>query len=170
MKRSTTRILTTNVGSLARPHDLLDVMREKEHGRPYDPAAFASLVKTAVGDAVPVGAFVNNQFAATTFGCVAPTDEEALSNAMVEWPNGGMAFPKQDIRNPEDIANMAKLIRPEHFTNRVLISPDLDEHAAHIQKFVDMGFDEVHLHNVGRNQAEFIKAFGEKVLPQLRLG
>jgi hypothetical protein len=33
-----------------------------------------------------------------------------------------------------------------------------------------MGFDEVHLHNVGRNQAEFIKAFGEKVLPQLRLG
>jgi len=56
------------------------------------------------------------------------------------------------------------------FPDRVLISADLDEHAAHIQKFVDMGFDEVHLHNVGRNQAEFIKAFGEKVLPQLRLG
>jgi hypothetical protein len=65
---------------------------------------------------------------------------------------------------------MAKLIRPEHFTNRVLISADLDEHAAHIQKFVDVGFDEVHVHNVGRNQAEFIKAFGEEVLPQLRLG
>ena len=28
----------------------------------------------------PVGAFVNNQFAATTFACVAPTDEEALEN------------------------------------------------------------------------------------------
>jgi coenzyme F420-dependent glucose-6-phosphate dehydrogenase len=65
---------------------------------------------------------------------------------------------------------MAKLIRPEHFTNRVLISADLDEHAAHIQKFVEMGFDEIHLHNVGRNQAEFIAAFGDKVLPQIRLG
>jgi coenzyme F420-dependent glucose-6-phosphate dehydrogenase len=81
-----------------------------------------------------------------------------------------MPFPKQDIRNPEDFANMAKLVRPENFTNRVLISADLDEHAAQIQKFVTMGFDEVHLHNVGRNQAEFIAAFGEKVLPQLKLG
>ena len=24
------------------------------------------------------------------------------SNAVTEWPNGGMPFPKQDIRNPED--------------------------------------------------------------------
>ncbi|HEY8921405.1 MAG TPA: TIGR03557 family F420-dependent LLM class oxidoreductase [Candidatus Limnocylindria bacterium] len=100
----------------------------------------------------------------------AETQQVAEANAVREWPNGAMAFPKQDIRNPEDVANMAKLIRPEHFTNRVLISADLDEHAAHIQKFVEMGFDEVHLHNVGRNQAEFISAFGEKVLPQLRLG
>ncbi len=100
----------------------------------------------------------------------APTREEALDNAMREWPNGGMAFPKQDIRNPEDFAAMAKLVRPEHFENRVLISADLDEHAAHIQRYVDMGFDEIHLHNVGRNQSEFIRAFGDSVLPRLRLG
>jgi G6PDH family F420-dependent oxidoreductase len=100
----------------------------------------------------------------------AETHAEAEANAMREWPNGGMPFPKQDIRHPEDFANLAKLVRPEHFTNRVLISADLEEHAAHIQGFVDMGFDEVHLHNVGRNQSEFIAAFGERVLPQLRLG
>lgn len=100
----------------------------------------------------------------------AETQAVAESNAIREWPNGGMPFPKQDVRHPEDFANMAMLVRPEHFTNRVLISADLDEHATHVQKFVDMGFDEVHVHNVGRNQAEFIAAFGEKVLPQLRLG
>jgi coenzyme F420-dependent glucose-6-phosphate dehydrogenase len=27
----------------------------------------------------------------------APTEEEALQNALREWPNGGMPFPKQDI-------------------------------------------------------------------------
>jgi hypothetical protein len=32
-----------------------------------------------------------------------------------------------------------------------------------------MGFDEVYLHNVGRNQAAFISTFGEKVIPRLRL-
>ena len=42
----------------------------------------------------------------------ARTDEEATDKAVNEWPNGGMAFPKQDIRNPEDFAAMAKLVRP----------------------------------------------------------
>jgi coenzyme F420-dependent glucose-6-phosphate dehydrogenase len=34
---------------------------------------------------------------------------------------------------------------------------------------VDMGFDEIYLHNVGRDQAAFITTFGEQVLPKLRL-
>jgi 5-methyltetrahydropteroyltriglutamate--homocysteine methyltransferase len=52
MQRSTERILSTHVGSLARPHDLLEMMREKEHDRPYDPARFAELVSGAVLDVV----------------------------------------------------------------------------------------------------------------------
>jgi G6PDH family F420-dependent oxidoreductase len=100
----------------------------------------------------------------------ARTDEEATTNAVREWPNGGMPFPKQDIKNPEDFAAMARMVRPEDFKNRVLISSDLRAHIAHIQHYVDMGFDEIHLHNVGRNQAEFIDVFGREVLPELRLG
>ena len=100
----------------------------------------------------------------------ARTDEEAVQNAMVEWPNGGMSFPKQDIKNPEDLAAMAKLVRPEDFKDRVLMTGDLEAHTKHIQHYVDMGFDEVHIHNVGRNQAEFIEVFGREVLPRLRLG
>ena len=56
----------------------------------------------------------------------APTDEEALANAMTEWPNGGMKFPKQDIRSPHDFEQMAKLVRPEDFEGRMLISSDPD--------------------------------------------
>jgi coenzyme F420-dependent glucose-6-phosphate dehydrogenase len=84
--------------------------------------------------------------------------------------DGGMAFfPKQDIKNPEDFAGIAKLVRPEDFKNRVMISSDLEAHTKHIQHYVDMGYDEIHLHNVGRNQAEFIDVFGREVLPNLRL-
>ncbi|TMC10776.1 MAG: cobalamin-independent methionine synthase II family protein [Chloroflexi bacterium] len=52
MKTSTDRILTTHVGSLARPNALLETMREKENGRPYDEAAFAAQVREAVVDVV----------------------------------------------------------------------------------------------------------------------
>jgi coenzyme F420-dependent glucose-6-phosphate dehydrogenase len=97
----------------------------------------------------------------------AETQEEAMQNALTEWPNGGMPFPKQDIRSPEDFAEIAKLVRPENYKNRMLISPDLDEHRAYIQQFADLGFDEIHIHNVGRNQEQFIRTFGEQVIPRL---
>ena len=52
MQRSTERVVTTHVGSLARPETLLDIMREKEHGRPYDADEFARQVTAAVADVV----------------------------------------------------------------------------------------------------------------------
>jgi 5-methyltetrahydropteroyltriglutamate--homocysteine methyltransferase len=48
MKHSTDRILTTHVGSLARPTELLETMREKENGRPYDAGLFGRQVRSAV--------------------------------------------------------------------------------------------------------------------------
>jgi G6PDH family F420-dependent oxidoreductase len=97
----------------------------------------------------------------------APTDEEALANAVNEWPNGGMKFPKQDIRSPHDFEQMAKLVRPEDFEGRMLITSDLDTHRADIQRYLDLGVDRIYLHNVGRNQTEWIEAFGRDVLPKL---
>ena len=52
MKRSQDRILTTHTGSLPRPDDLLDLMREKENGRPYDAEALTRRVKDSVKDVV----------------------------------------------------------------------------------------------------------------------
>ena len=52
MHRSTERIITTHVGSLARPTELLEMMRDKEAGKPYDHAAFDRQVRDAVADRV----------------------------------------------------------------------------------------------------------------------
>ncbi len=98
----------------------------------------------------------------------APALAEAEEQAVREWPNGGMPFPKGDIRNSEDFAEMAKSVRPEHYRNRVLISADLDEHRAHLQHFIDLGFNEIYVHNVGRNQEAFIQQFGKEVIPALQ--
>src|SRR3989442_9227094 len=52
MKLSTERILTTHVGSLARPPDLFDMIAARASGQPYDAAAFDARVRQAVADAV----------------------------------------------------------------------------------------------------------------------
>lgn len=98
----------------------------------------------------------------------AGSDDDAVAQAVREWPNGGMSFPKQDIRSPEDFAAMAKLVRPENFVGRVFMSADLEQHRAHIQHFIDLGFTEVYVHNVGRNQEAFIRAYGDQVIPKLK--
>jgi G6PDH family F420-dependent oxidoreductase len=97
----------------------------------------------------------------------AETDTEAVANAINEWPNGGMRFPKQDVRSPKDFEQMAQLVRPEDFEGRMLMSADPDVHRREIQKYLDMGFDRIYLHNVGPNQAAWIDVFGREVLPKL---
>ncbi|CAN7692795.1 hypothetical protein LJR030_003664 [Rhizobium sp. LjRoot30] len=43
-----------------------------------------------------------------------------------------------------------------------------NDHIAWIGEYKDMGFSEIYLHNRGRNQLEFVRFFGEHVLPKLR--
>ncbi len=52
MNHSTDRILTTHCGSLPRPKDLLDLMKAKINGNPYDAGAYAARIRSAVSEIV----------------------------------------------------------------------------------------------------------------------
>ncbi len=49
----------------------------------------------------------------------------------------------------------------------VLISADPQQHVEGLKKDIELGFDELILHNVNREQQQFIEVFGEKVTPAL---
>ena len=52
LQQNTDRIQTTHIGSLPRPHRLLDVMKAKYSGQPYDNKAFRDTLRSAVTDCV----------------------------------------------------------------------------------------------------------------------
>ena len=52
MKTSTERILTTHVGSLPRPPDLLDFLEVRETDRPFEQADFNACLSGAVREIV----------------------------------------------------------------------------------------------------------------------
>src|SRR5579863_4885329 len=52
MKRSTDRILTSHVGSLIRPPELIEFLRAQQERRPVDAAAFDACLKQSVKDIV----------------------------------------------------------------------------------------------------------------------
>ena len=49
----------------------------------------------------------------------------------------------------------------------MLISSNIQQHIDSLKEYAKSGFEEIILHNVSRNQEEFINVFGEKVLPKL---
>ncbi len=51
-QQNTDRIMTTHVGSLPRPHDLLDMMKARLEGREHDAAIYHARVRAAVAECV----------------------------------------------------------------------------------------------------------------------
>ena len=97
----------------------------------------------------------------------APTDEQAMANALAEWPLAGLRFPRSDVRSPSDFEQLARMVRPEDVEGRMLVSSDPDLHRAHLQGFIDLGVDRIYLHNAGSDQRQFIDVFGRDVLPKV---
>ncbi|WP_144793026.1 TIGR03557 family F420-dependent LLM class oxidoreductase [Microbacterium paludicola] len=97
----------------------------------------------------------------------AHTDHAAIQNALSDWPMAGLRFPRGDIRSPFDVAQLARSVTADDICARIPVSSDPDVHRAHLQTFLDMGFDTIHVHNVGRNQAEWIDIASRDILPKL---
>jgi probable non-F420 flavinoid oxidoreductase len=99
----------------------------------------------------------------------AADDETARCQAFDQWR--GNIFPSSvltDLRMPEDFDAAAELVTPDQLEGRIRMSADPNQHVRWLEEDREMGFSEVLIHNVGRNQREFIAVFGEHVLPTLQ--
>jgi G6PDH family F420-dependent oxidoreductase len=96
----------------------------------------------------------------------APTAEEGLTTAHRIWPNEGL---------PGELAQV--LPQPKHFEQASqLVSPDMldlpvgsdpEAYARRVQSYVDAGFDEVYVAQIGPRQEEFFQFWQDKVAPRL---
>ncbi len=124
-------------------------------------AAIAQAFKRGGGDGKPLCLQVHVSYARS--------DEEARRNAFDQWRSNALsAFQSETLRTPGDIETATSGVRPEDLDAYVRISSDPGRHLAWIEEDIAAGFDEIYLHNVGRNQLEFIDVFGRTVLPRVR--
>ncbi|TWP50990.1 TIGR03885 family FMN-dependent LLM class oxidoreductase [Lentzea tibetensis] len=96
-------------------------------------------------------------------------DETAGRIAHEQWR--GNVFPPPvcwDLELPQHFDVIAEQVSPEQVVKVVNVSSDLGQHTAWLHEFAELGFDEINLHHVGQEQDEFVDAFGEHVLPQLK--
>jgi coenzyme F420-dependent glucose-6-phosphate dehydrogenase len=98
-----------------------------------------------------------------------PTEEASLAAAHEEWRTNIFDSPVlASLRTPADVEAAARFVRPDDLRGPVLISADTSRHAAWLADYLELGFDELYLHNVHRDQERFLHDFGDRVLPELR--
>ncbi|MCV2491507.1 TIGR03885 family FMN-dependent LLM class oxidoreductase [Geodermatophilus sp. YIM 151500] len=100
--------------------------------------------------------------------CWDPDPDRALTIAHDQWRSN--VFPPPlcwDLDSPEAFEQASAHVTPDDMHAAVRISADLGQHTAWLHEYAELGFDEIYLHHVGKEQRAFLDAFGEHVLPQL---
>lgn len=96
----------------------------------------------------------------------AESEDEALEIAYDQWKTNVFGPPLTwNLETPDQFEEAARYVRPEDVRRTVLISSDVGRHIAWLEEFAQIGFENIYLHHVGQVQAEFIRVFGEKVIP-----
>ncbi|NUP31128.1 MAG: TIGR03557 family F420-dependent LLM class oxidoreductase [Streptomycetaceae bacterium] len=74
----------------------------------------------------------------------------------------------QVLPTPQHFEQAAELVTPDIVAKAVTCGDDVEEHVAGLRTFVDAGFDEVFVGQIGAHHGEFFRAYGERVLPALK--
>ncbi|WP_420130392.1 TIGR03885 family FMN-dependent LLM class oxidoreductase [Longimicrobium sp.] len=99
----------------------------------------------------------------------ARTEEEALHGAWEQWRTLNLPSPVlSDLRLPSHFDAAGASLSKEDVKKKMRVSADVEQHLEWLAGDVEMGFEEINLHCVHRDQQErFIDVFGERVLPRL---
>jgi probable non-F420 flavinoid oxidoreductase len=99
----------------------------------------------------------------------APDDAEALAIAYDQWRTNVFEAPLcWDIATVAEFDAAAKHVRQEDMAAAVLISTKPAWFVERLREAAELGFSELYVHHVGKEQRAFLDCFGEHVLPEVR--
>lgn len=95
-------------------------------------------------------------------------EQSALDGAYEQWRTNCVPGPvTENLRTTAQFDAVGEEITRDQVKEHVHVSADLEEHTEWLQDMQSLGVEKVFLHNVNRNQEQFIERFGEHVLPEL---
>jgi len=99
--------------------------------------------------------------------CYGPDEATARETAHRIWRNEALPGElAQVLPTPEHFQQAASLVEPDAMVTPV--GPDAGTHAQALRKFVDAGYDELYVQQIGPEQDAFFDFYASKVIPELR--
>jgi G6PDH family F420-dependent oxidoreductase len=99
-----------------------------------------------------------------------PDRDRAIERAHAQFRWFGLGWKvNADLPNPEAFAAATQFVTPDQVAAALGCGPDVEEHVSKIKPFIEAGFTEIALVQVGaEHQAEFIRWAEQELLPALR--
>ncbi len=100
--------------------------------------------------------------------CWAADEEQARKTAHRLWASSGVpGEASQELSMPAQFEQAAELVTPDKLAEKIPCGPDPDRHANALRAFIDAGFDEVHINQIGDDEVGFLEFFTREVVPRL---
>jgi len=97
--------------------------------------------------------------------CWAQSDDEAIKTAHKMWPNSAIPGELgQELPTPSHFEQAAQMVKPDDIAKQVTHGPNAQAYLEKIDEFVQAGFDHVYLHQIGPDQAGFIRFCESEIL------
>ncbi|MEV0238221.1 TIGR03557 family F420-dependent LLM class oxidoreductase [Nonomuraea sp. NPDC050786] len=101
--------------------------------------------------------------------CYASDESAARKTVHRLWPTQGIkGEASQLLPLPRHFEQLAESVTEEEAVNGSPVGPDPDVHAQAIRQYVDAGFDEVYVSQIGHEQDAFFEFYEREVLPRVR--
>jgi G6PDH family F420-dependent oxidoreductase len=99
----------------------------------------------------------------------ASTFDDAVDIAHRIWPNSGIPGElSQVLPSPRHFEQASELVTKDMIRESLVGGPDPEPQVKSAQEYVDAGFDEIYVANMGPHYKGMIKLWGDEVLPALR--
>ncbi len=101
--------------------------------------------------------------------CWAKTEQEGLKTAYEWWRYTALKGEvSQELSIPQQFEQASAIIRQEDVAQEIVCGPDPQKHLQEIKKYVDAGFEQVYVHQVGPDQAGFFDFYRSEILPKFK--
>jgi G6PDH family F420-dependent oxidoreductase len=101
--------------------------------------------------------------------CWGADEDKARETAYRLWRNEGIpGEAAQLLPLPRHFEQLSELVTPDMLSHAC--GPDVDTHVQAIRPYIEAGFDEIYISQIGPEQEGFFRFYAEEVLPRLREG
>lgn len=99
----------------------------------------------------------------------ADSEDEGIDHAHRLWANSGLPGElAQVLPSPKHFEQASQLVTRDSTADSIVAGNDIEAHVQQLRSYVDAGYDEVFVANMGPNYIAMIESYGRDVLPRLR--